>query len=134
MGRKKASLRILQWLPVRPVGRRSRPTSRFTIDASAPVEDGIMDAASFEKFLHDKIKVNGKAGQLGDAVSIARDKTKIHVSATIPFSKRYLKYLTKKYLKKNGLREFLRVVAVNKSTYDLRYFAHDEDASGSDSN
>merc|ERR1712065_77422 len=109
-------------------GKKKSTNSRFTIDASAPVEDGIMDAASFEKFLHDKIKVNGKAGQLGDAVSIARDKTTIHVS------KRYLKYLTKKYLKKNGLREFLRVVAVNKSTYDLRYFAHDEDASGSDSN
>merc|ERR1711991_1226779 len=91
-------------------GKKKSTNSRFTIDASAPVEDGIMDAASFEKFLHDKIKVSGKAGQLGDAVSIARDKTKI------PFSKRYLKYLTKKYLKKNGLRGFLRVVAVNKST------------------
>ena len=35
---------------------------------------------------------------------------------------RYLKYLTKKYLKKNNLRDWLRVVASDKETYDLRYF------------
>lgn len=34
---------------------------------------------------------------------------------------RYLKYLTKKYLKKNQLRDYVRVVASNKSGYELRY-------------
>ncbi len=32
-------------------------------------------------------------------------------------------YLTKKYLKKQQIRDFLRVIASNKSTYELRYFA-----------
>lgn len=44
---------------------------------------------------------------------------------------RYLKYLTKKYLKKNNLRDWLRVVAPNNGadTYELRYFQinNDED-------
>ena len=35
---------------------------------------------------------------------------------------RYLKYLTKKYLKKNNLRDWLRVVAANQTSYELRYF------------
>lgn len=37
---------------------------------------------------------------------------------------RYLKYLTKKYLKKNNVRDWLRVIASNKdqSVYELRYF------------
>lgn len=35
---------------------------------------------------------------------------------------RYLKYLTKKYLKKHNLRDWLRVVASDKETYELRYF------------
>lgn len=35
---------------------------------------------------------------------------------------RYLKYLTKKFLKKNNLRDWLRVVASAKDTYELRYF------------
>jgi large subunit ribosomal protein L22e len=30
--------------------------------------------------------------------------------------------LTKKYLKKQQLRDFLRVIASNKQTYELRYF------------
>ena len=37
-------------------------------------------------------------------------------------SKRYLKYLTKKFLKKNQIRDWLRVIAVDKATYELRYF------------
>lgn len=54
--------------------------------------------ASFEKFLVDKIKVNGKVGALGDNIKIARDKTKVTVTSTSEktMSKRYLKYLTKK--------------------------------------
>jgi hypothetical protein len=41
-----------------------------------------------------------------------------------PMSKRYLKYLTKKYLKKHNVRDWLRVIASNKdrSVYELRYF------------
>ena len=38
------------------------------------------------------------------------------------FCGRYLKYLTKKYLKKNNLRDWLRVVASDKESYELRYF------------
>ena len=34
----------------------------------------------------------------------------------------YLKYLTKKYLKKQQLRDFLHVIAPSKKVYELRYF------------
>jgi len=95
---------------------------KFTIDCTTPVNDSVLDVASFEKFLHDRIKVNGKTGVLGDAVKISRTATKLQVVAEAPFSKRYLKYLTKKYLKKQQLRDYLRVVASNKTTYELRYF------------
>ena len=66
--------------------------------------------------------MNGKAGNLGTKVNITRDKTKISVNAELPFSKRYLKYLSKKYLKKQQLRDFLHVVASSKGSYELRYF------------
>lgn len=38
------------------------------------------------------------------------------------FAKSYFKFLTKKYLKKNNLRDWLRVIASAKDTYELRYF------------
>jgi len=81
-----------------------------------------MDAALLEKYLHDKIKINGKAGALGDKVRLARDKAKIIVTVKPPFSKRYLKYLSKRFLCKQGLRDWLRVIAMSKTEYQFRYF------------
>jgi large subunit ribosomal protein L22e len=69
-----------------------------------------------------KIKVGGRVGQLGDSVSIEKLKNKLSVTASQPFSKRYVKYLTKKYLKKKELRDWLRVIASSKSAYQLKYF------------
>ncbi len=80
--------------------------------------------------MFSRIKVNGKKGQLGQAgcgVKLSRDADKIHVEATQAFSKRYLKYLTKKFLKKQNLRDWMRVVASDKNTYELRYFNISED-------
>ncbi|KAF8680648.1 hypothetical protein HU200_045678 [Digitaria exilis] len=116
----------------------------FTIDCTKPVEDKIMEIASLEKFLQERIKVaGGKAGSLGDSVTVSREKTKVTVTSDGPFSKRYtipscftvvafyyclflryLKYLTKKYLKKHNVRDWLRVIAANKdrTVYELRYF------------
>uniref|UniRef100_A0A8C5Q7T9 Ribosomal protein L22 like 1 n=1 Tax=Leptobrachium leishanense TaxID=445787 RepID=A0A8C5Q7T9_9ANUR len=100
---------------------------RFTLDLTHPVEDGIFDSVNFEQFLKEKVKVNGKTGNLGNTVRIERLKTKITVLSEKQFSKRYLKYLTKKYLKKNNLRDWLRVVASDKETYELRYFQISQD-------
>ena len=47
---------------------------------------------------------------------------------------RYLKYLTKKYMKKNNLRDWLRVVSpsTSKDTYELRYFNINNDEEDED--
>ena len=42
--------------------KKAKKTLTFHIDCSRPVEDSIMEIAAFEKFLMDKIKVEGKAG------------------------------------------------------------------------
>ena len=47
---------------------------------------------------------------------------KLTVTSNVPFSKRYLKYLTKKFLKKNTLRDWIRVVASSKDVYQLRFY------------
>ena len=61
----------------------------FVIDCGKPVEDKIMDIASLEKFLQERIKVGGKAGALGDSVTVTREKNKITVTSDSTFSKRY---------------------------------------------
>ncbi|XP_060227051.1 large ribosomal subunit protein eL22-like, partial [Meriones unguiculatus] len=81
-----------------------------------------MDAANFEQVLQERIKVNRKAGNLGGGVvTIKRSKSEITATSKVPFSKRYLKYLTKKKNLKNNL-DWFRVVANGKERYELRYF------------
>ena len=101
-------------------GKKS--TQKFHIDCKLPIEDNVIVLKDFESFLTQKIKVDNKTGNLGSSVTVAGDKDSIVVESKIPFSKRYLKYLTKKYLKKQDLKEFLRVIATSKNTYALRYF------------
>ena len=99
---------------------------KFVIDCTQPVDDKVLDVASFEKYLHDRIKIGNKTGALAsNNVTIARDRTKLTVSspAELGFSKRQLKYLSKRYLKKQQLRDYLRVVAGSKNSYELRYFS-----------
>ncbi|KAB0393703.1 hypothetical protein E2I00_018064 [Balaenoptera physalus] len=98
-------------------GKKKKQVLKFTLDCTHPAEGRIMDAANFEQFLQERIKVNGKSGNLGGGVvTNKRSKSKITVTSEVAFSKRYLKYLTKKYLKKNNLCDWLRVVANSKES------------------
>ncbi|CAK0881225.1 unnamed protein product [Prorocentrum cordatum] len=107
--------------------RRRHQVLKYTVDCQQPADDNIIETKDLEKFLNNRIKVDGKTGNLGEKVTVSRDKAKIHITAEAPFSKRYLKYLSKKYLKMQQLRDFLRVVAPNKTAYELRYFNINED-------
>jgi len=112
--------------PAKKTGSKKN-VAKFVLDCWRPIGDEVMDTADFEKFLHDKIKVDGKPGNLGSKVTISSDKTKLTVFAELPFSKRYLKWLAKKYLKRNQLKDFLRVVATKKDTYELQYYKVEND-------
>ena len=76
----------------------------FTIDCSKPVEDKVFNTSNFAQFLRARIKIGGRTGKTGKDVKVINDDKKVSVKAEINFSKRYLKYLTKKYLKKHSIR------------------------------
>ncbi|CAG0919882.1 unnamed protein product [Notodromas monacha] len=113
-------------------GKKQKVSLKFFIDCSHPVEDGIMNAGDFEKYLTERVKIAGKTGNLSNNLVIERNKSKLTFNANVQFSKRYLKYLTKKYLKKNNLRDWLRVIASGKDSYELRYFQIDNEAEDDD--
>ena len=95
---------------------------KFIINCKYPIEDNVIVLNDFESFLKKSVKVDNKTNNLGSSVNISKESSNIIVQSNIPFSKRYLKYLTKKYLKKQDLKEYLRVVATSKNQYELRYF------------
>ena len=107
-------------------GKKS--VNKYTINCSLPIADNVIVLNDFTDFLSQKIKVEGKTGNLGSSVTVSKNKDEVVVETKIDFSKRYLKYLTKKYLKKQQMREYLRVVATSKDTYELRYLQVENDA------
>ncbi|KAK4068747.1 uncharacterized protein Triagg1_7107 [Trichoderma aggressivum f. europaeum] len=104
-------------------GKAQKQTKKFIINASQPASDKIFDVSAFEKFLQDHIKVEGRTNNLGDNVVISQSGDgKIEVVAHNELSGRYLKYLTKKFLKKQQLRDWLRVVSTSRGVYELKFF------------
>merc|ERR1711971_1231963 len=98
-------------------GKAKKTVNKFTINCTLPIEDNVIVLNDFTDFLTQRIKVEGKLGNLGSAVTVGKDKNNVVVTANIDFSK--------KYLKKQRMREYLRVIATNKSTYELRYLQVD---------
>ncbi|KAK3691727.1 60S ribosomal protein L22 [Vermiconidia calcicola] len=98
-------------------------TKKFTINATQPTSDRIFDPSAFTTFLQQRIKVDGRTGNLGDTITVSNlGDGRIEVVAHQEFSGRYLKYLTKKFLKKQQLRDWLRVVSTQKGEYSLKFF------------
>jgi large subunit ribosomal protein L22e len=86
---------LLTSLQKKPAAKKgSKVTKKFILNCSQPVNDKIFDLSAFEKFLHDRIKVDGRTGNLGDNIVISQQSGgKIEVVAHQEFSGRYLKYL-----------------------------------------
>merc|ERR1712087_369304 len=108
---------------------RAKATSKFQIRCRKPVEDEIFDVDEFVKFLKERFKVEGKTGQVGPGrpVNVQKSVSTVHVLSKKPFPKYYLKFLTKRYLKHHGLRDYVRVIADKPTSYELRYFNIQED-------
>lgn len=67
---------------------------QFIINASQPASDKIFDVSAFEKFLNERIKVEGRVGNLGETIKISQlGDGKIEIIAHNELSGRYLKYL-----------------------------------------
>ena len=99
-----------------------KATFKFSINCAEPLNDNVLVLDDFVSYMTSHIKVGGKTGKLGNTVTVGKDQQSLVVESKIPLSKRYLKYLSKKYLKKQELREYLRVVATSKTAYELRFF------------
>jgi large subunit ribosomal protein L22e len=46
---------------------------KYQINCRLPIEDNVIVLNDFENFMKQRIKVDGKAGNLGSAVSVSKD-------------------------------------------------------------
>jgi len=107
-----------------PAIKKVKSSCQFVVDCSAPVQDQLFDMAAYEKYIRDRVKVNGRTNNLQEAgITISRADSQLSFQASdAQVAKRYLKYLTKKFLKKHQLRDWLRVISTDKMTYTLKYY------------
>lgn len=114
-----------------PVSKDNKDkTIVYSIDLKQAAEDNIIDVADFQKYLDQAIKINGKRN--GAEITVSSKDSKVHVSTKILFSKRYVKFLTKKYLKKQEVTDYLRVIATEKLGYTVKYFNISDQAADQD--
>jgi large subunit ribosomal protein L22e len=100
---------------------------KMVLDLGVAYEDDLIVSKEFLDFLKSSLKVNGKKGNLGEDVTLLLSGSKITVTSKVRLSKRYLKYLTKKYLKKSDILEYLKVIATDKQTYKIKYVKLDQE-------
>ena len=107
---------------------------KYTIDFSGPVENNLLTLESALKYLQSNMKLNGLKGKLGDSIKISStektDKAKntlvIQVDNSLEFSKKYLKYLVKKFLKREGIGKFLTVSSTSLNAYTVKIIKKNE--------
>lgn len=107
--------------------KKARVAKKFVVDTSAPVENGVFDQESYVKYLVEHIKVEGIVGNLGEEISVTEEGNSVVVVSNTQFSGKYLKYLTKRYLKKNQIRDWIRFVSVKQNQYQLQFYSVAED-------
>ncbi|EDR28603.1 60S ribosomal protein L22, putative [Entamoeba dispar SAW760] len=102
------------------INKTEEKTFSCTIDLTNCTD--FIEPKKLVTFFRQTIKVQGRAGNTkGIEVKVADKKVTITTSSA-KLCKRYMKYLMKKYLKKNNLREWLRVVSDKKDGFELKFF------------
>ena len=109
-------------------------SKKYTVDFSNPLENKLLTLESVLKFLQNNMKLNGLKGKLGKTILIntdeKREKSKtsivISVDSSIKFSKRYIRYLVKKFLKKEGVAKYLTLSATSPSAYTVKVIKKNE--------
>ena len=110
--------------PVKKVEKKIAKEEETVFKCSIDLENcqDFIEAKKLVTFLRQTIKVNDKAGNTkGIEIKIVDKKVTISTSSA-KLCKRYIKYLVKKFLKKNNLREWLRVVSDKKDGFELKFF------------
>ena len=106
---------------------------KFTVDFTSPLENKLLTLESVLHYLQTNMKLNGLKGKLGKTIMISMEKKKknknvivISVDSSIKFSKRYIRYLVKKYLKKEGIAKYLTLSATSPGAYAVKVIKKNE--------
>ena len=99
---------------------------KFFVDFSEPLDNKLLSIESAMKYLNSNMKIDGLKGNLKDFVKISVDDKRnkkcllIQVDNQMQFSKKYIKYLVKKFLKREGIVKYLTVLSNSPNSYEVK--------------
>ena len=110
----------------------------FNVDFNSPCSNNLLTLEGAQKYLATNFKVNGlklkaddKNAKIKVAMTDKKDKRKntivISVDNKLQFSKRYIKYLVKKYLRREGIARFLTVSSTAPNAYTVKVIKKNEE-------
>jgi len=116
--------------PTKQIRKKERSFKKYTVDFNAAVSNNLLSLEAAIKYLNQNIKVNGLKNKLGESVKVSstdkKDKQKntvlVQADSKMRFSKRYIKYLVKKFLKRENIALYLRVIAQGSGAYTVKLF------------
>jgi large subunit ribosomal protein L22e len=117
---------------VKKVEKKAKTYRTFHVDFDQAVTNNLMSLDTATKYFSQNIKVQGLKNKLEDFVKVStsdkRDKNKknninVQVDVKMKFSKRYIKYLVKKFLKRENISLYLRVVANGPNSYVVKLYS-----------
>jgi large subunit ribosomal protein L22e len=114
----------------KPKTKKDKNYKKFHVDFNAAVSNNLVSLEAAIKYLSANIKVNGVKNKLGESVKVSsltqRDTQKniilVQADNTMKFSKRYIKYLVKKFLKRENISLYLRVISNASNSYVVKLF------------
>ena len=113
---------------------KQKTYKRYTVDFNSPVDNNLLTLESALKYMQSNMKINGLKGKLGNTIKISitgkNDKNKntliVSVDSQLQFSKRYIRYLVKKFLKREGIARFLTVSSTSPNAYTVKVIKKNE--------
>ena len=113
---------------------KQKTYKKYTVDFNSPVDNNLLTLESALKYMQSNMKINGLKGKLADRIKInmtdKKDKNKntlvISVDTTLQFSKRYIRYLVKKFLKRESIARFLTVSSSAPNAYTVKVIKKNE--------
>ena len=94
----------------------------FHVECASPVSDSLFTLQDFVEYLNQKIKLNGLRNNHNGKITIESDASnnRVTVTSTVKYSKRAVRFYTRKFLQKQGLHQRFRVLAHSKDSYEIR--------------
>jgi large subunit ribosomal protein L22e len=113
---------------------KQKTYKKYTVDFNSPVDNNLLTLESALKYMQSNMKINGLKGKLGNTIKISitgkKDKNKntliVSVDSQLQFSKRYIRYLVKKFLKREGIARFLTVSSTSPNAYTVKVIKKNE--------